>query len=283
MIYILEIYLKMAQYIDKDKVIEYIKQRLIPTVNHGNIDDWERGADNERINFLSYINSLTEEPTVKGITWKDVNTLHTLINQVRHEFPNGISEESFGLAVLERFNDYQDDVEEPVSKNLEKEKKNYSERYERIAQTEQFKKSYCGKSLGKEEPVSENLEEAADKYAKEQYPWQNGYEKWELPIRDFKAGAEWQKQQDYKMYAHVPLKEIHDTWQELKKNKPDIENYPAVCFQKGADWRENHMKELLITEYEKGRFNMREELLKDTADATIKFKYLNGSQNNTIT
>lgn len=32
-----------------------------------------------------------------------------------------------------------------------KEKKNYNERYNRIAQTEQFKESYCDKSLGKEE------------------------------------------------------------------------------------------------------------------------------------
>ena len=244
--------------------------------------DFRRGQITAYNQIMQFINSLQEELTVKGITWEDVNTLESLIYQVHNEYPS-IGEKSFGLEVLERFQDCQDDIEEPVSEDLEKEKKNYNERYKRIAQTEQFKKSYCGKSFGKEEPVSENLEEVADKYAKEQYPWQNGYEKWELPIRDFKAGAEWQKQQDYKMYAHIPLKEIHDAWQELKKNKPDIENYPAVCFQKGADWRENHMKELFRTEYEKGRFDMREELLKDTADATIKFKYLNGSQNNTIT
>jgi hypothetical protein len=51
----------MTRYIDKDQVIEWIKQRLIPIVTDRNIDDWERGADNERINFLSFINSLPEK------------------------------------------------------------------------------------------------------------------------------------------------------------------------------------------------------------------------------
>ena len=89
--------------------------------------------------------------------------------------------------------------------------------------------------------------------------------------------AEWQKQKDYKMYAHVPLKDIHDAWQELKKNKPDIENYPAVCFQKGADWqKQKNFEELFKSDmtlfkecYEKGRLDMREEMMKDAVDATI--------------
>jgi len=73
-----------------------------------------------------FIDSLPEEePSVKGLTWKDVNTLDTLIDQVRHEFPNGISEKSFGLAVLEKFQDYHDDAEEPVSEDLEEEINNY--------------------------------------------------------------------------------------------------------------------------------------------------------------
>lgn len=136
-----------------------------------------------------------------------------------------------------------------------------------------------------EEPVSEDFEEEIVSWLKNGNITDTRYDNYadsdiEATARHF---AEWQKQQDYKMYAHISLKDIHDAWQELKKNKPDIENYPAVCFQKGADWRENHMKELFRTEYEKGRFDMREELLKDTADATIKFKYLNCSQNNTIT
>ena len=89
--------------------------------------------------------------------------------------------------------------------------------------------------------------------------------------------AEWQKDRDYKMYAHVPLKDIRDAWQELKKNKPDIENYPAVCFQKGADWqKQKNFEELFKSDmtlfkecYEKGRLDMREEMMKDAVDATI--------------
>ena len=151
----------MTRYIDKDQVIEWIKQRLIPTVTNGNYDDWERGADNERINFLSFINSLPEEstdktmkknyherykriaqteqfkksycdkslgkeePTVKGITWKDVNTLESLIYQVHNEYPS-IGEKSFGLEVLERFQDYQDDIEEH-NEDLEEEIDRYWE------------------------------------------------------------------------------------------------------------------------------------------------------------
>ena len=57
--------------------------------------------------LLLFIDSIPEEePSVKGLTWKDVNTLDMLIDQVRHEFPNGMSEKSFGLAVLEKFQDY---------------------------------------------------------------------------------------------------------------------------------------------------------------------------------
>lgn len=32
----------MARYIDKEQVIEWVKQRLIHTVTNGNYDDWER-------------------------------------------------------------------------------------------------------------------------------------------------------------------------------------------------------------------------------------------------
>lgn len=154
----------MAQYIDKDKVIEYVKKRLVPTVNHGNIDDWERGADNERINFLSYINTLPEE------------------------------------------------------------KENYNERYKRIVQTEQFKKSYCDKSLGKEEPVSEDLEE-------------------EILCR-------WED-------------DPHTLWSKCPYS--DFRNI-ARHF---AEWQLNRMKEILRTEYEKGRFDMREEMMRDALDGCV--------------
>lgn len=136
------------------------------------------------------------------------------------------------------------------------------------------------------ESASEDLEEAAELYYEEDCPYEgearvvnNEHDVWfpSQAIEDaFVAGAEWQKQKDYKMYAHVSLKDIHDAWQELKSNKPDIENSPAICFCRGANWRENQMKEALQTEYEKGRFDMKGEMMKDAVDATI-FSELKGS------
>lgn len=82
----------MAHYIDKDKVIEYVKKRLISTVSRGNIDDWERGADNERINFLSYINTLPEEPASEDLE-EEINRVDdwypvelNYIQEIAHHF-----------------------------------------------------------------------------------------------------------------------------------------------------------------------------------------------------
>lgn len=90
-----------------------------------------------------------------------------------------------------------------------------------------------------EEPASDGLEEEIKSWIPAHI--EGGDESREVVIewseivaRHF---AEWQREKDYKMYAHVPLKDIHDAWQELKKNKPDIEKYPAICFQKGVDWQ----------------------------------------------
>jgi len=139
----------------------------------------------------------------------------------------------------------------------------------------------CGKLLVfinslPEEPESEDLEEEIENYIKDslaiKFPTTDK-EQIKADIRYIaRHFAEWQKEKDYKMYAHMSLKDIHDAWQELKKNKPDIEKYPAICFQKGTDWRENQMKEALQTEYEKGRFDMREEMMKDAVeDCSVVF------------
>ena len=143
--------------------------------------------------LLIFINSLLEESAVKGITWKDVNTLDTLINQVRHEFPNGISEKSFGLAVLEKFQDFHNDIEEPAS---------------------------------------EDLKEAM-----------------ELSI------------------TYEPMLEFFCTGQPTigAYNKDSLRNQ----FEAGAEWQKQQMKETLQTEYEKGRFDMREEMMKDAISCNV--------------
>ena len=134
---------------------------------------------------------------------------------------------------------------------------------------------YCSAACAvriEEEPASEDLIEEIDKIWKTCNPIDEGMgvETANIHIEQFDDIArhftDWQKQKDYKMYAHLPLKDIHDAWQELKNNKPDIENSPAICFCRGANWRENQMKEALQTEYEKGRFEMREEMMKDAVE-----------------
>ena len=132
--------------------------------------------------LLQFIDSLPEEPSVKGITWEDVNMLESLIYQVHNEYPHGIGEKSFGLEVLERFQECQDDVEEH----------------------------------------NEDLEEAA-------------INAWD---------------------EHVGLQLMH------------IEEVVAF-FREAAEWQKQQMKEVLQTEYEKGRFDMREEMMKNAVGAQV--------------
>lgn len=39
-----------------------------------------------------------------------------------------------------------------------------------------------------------------------------------------------------------------------------------------AEWQKNKMKEAMQTEYEKGRFDMREEMMKDAVEGTVKYE-----------
>jgi hypothetical protein len=43
-------------------------------------------------------------------------------------------------------------------------------------------------------------------------------------------------------------------------------------FKDGAKWQLNQMKETLQTEYEKGRFDIREEMMKDAVEGTVKYE-----------
>lgn len=75
----------MAQYINKDDLVAEIRSRLLPVVvPHGtDYDDWDRGANNERVNILSFINTLEA---------KEVN-LEEEINhwQGCEAFPEGVN------------------------------------------------------------------------------------------------------------------------------------------------------------------------------------------------
>lgn len=45
------------------------------------------------------------------------------------------------------------------------------------------------------------------------------------------------------------------------------------AFKAGAEWQKQQMKEVLQTEYEKGRFDMREEMMKDAVEAEVFVDY----------
>lgn len=154
----------------------------------------------------------------------------------------------------------------PQAKWVEvKDKEKIKERYKKIIQTEQFRKSYCSKSLRKEKSASEDLEEYAKKLAKGA-----ALDKHNL-IWMCKKGAEWQKQQDEELFSE-------DTWNYIEENYPNITEEEKLRLYDisiksrlaGADTLKKRMKEVLQTEYEKGRFDMREEMMmKDAIDATI--------------
>ena len=43
-------------------------------------------------------------------------------------------------------------------------------------------------------------------------------------------------------------------------------------FEAGAEWQKQQMKEALQTEYEKGRFDMQQEMMKDAVEGTVKYE-----------
>lgn len=59
------------------------------------------------------ISSLQKEQPIQisALTWKDINDLERIINNVHYEFRNGIGEKSFGEEVLERFREERDEQE----------------------------------------------------------------------------------------------------------------------------------------------------------------------------
>lgn len=63
----------------------------------------------------SYINSLQQKQPIQvnTLTWKDINDLERIINNVHYEFRAGIGKKSFGEEVLERFREERNEQEQP--------------------------------------------------------------------------------------------------------------------------------------------------------------------------
>ena len=87
--------------------------------------------------------------------------------------------------------------------------------------------------------------------------------------------AEWQREKDIKLDKIDDLEEFAQIWaysnyyKELDEINCDS-LYSGV--KKGAKWYENKMKEALQTEYEKGRFDMREEMVKNAVGGKVVYQ-----------
>jgi hypothetical protein len=92
----------------------------------------------------------------------------------------------------------------------------------------------------------DDLEEFAQKWAYSNYHKELDEVNCDCLYSGVKKGAEWQKQKD-----------LEDSL------KSDM-TMPNKFYEKGKADAINEMKETLQTEYEKGRFDMREEIMKDT-------------------
>ena len=64
---------------------------------------------NTQMWFIKKEQKPADNPKWAELTWKDINELERIINNVHYEFQNGIGEDSFGELVLERFREYKDD------------------------------------------------------------------------------------------------------------------------------------------------------------------------------
>ena len=114
----------MTNYIPADKLITEIESRL------KNIRDYingtrmkykgpgyykARGKESAYDALLSITSSIQQEQPIQAntLTWRDINDLERIINNVHYEFRNGIGEKSFGEEVLERFREERDEQEQP--------------------------------------------------------------------------------------------------------------------------------------------------------------------------
>lgn len=81
--------------------------------------------------LLGIIDSLQKEQPIQvnTLTWKDINDIERIINNVHYEFRNGIGEKSFGEEVLERFMEEKDEQEQSEV-DLEKAAEKYAWRKE---------------------------------------------------------------------------------------------------------------------------------------------------------
>jgi hypothetical protein len=97
------------------KEVKYAAERFTPNI--GFFDAKLSGI----YDVMAIIDSLHQEQPIQmnTLTWRDINDLERIINNVHYKFRCGIGEKSFGEEVLERFKDERDEQEQ-TEMNLEK-------------------------------------------------------------------------------------------------------------------------------------------------------------------
>ena len=295
--------------------IQKIKQEIERQIEEGKVKCQQSQENNDHESFVAwsehvatcgkflvFINSLPEEPIVKGITWEDVNKLESLIYQVHNEYPS-IGEKSLGLEVLERFQDCQDVIEEPVSEDLEEAAKQHSKKvFHGLLIEDNIIAFKAGAEWQKEIYDRKfgflNLKDSKDAYNK----WKSTQDNPSAALAWVRA-CEWQKQQMMEENKVLFEKSSGDCSKELidiidkefgidgrdENNNPlngygdwqcgMILNGPSIVnlVKLGAHWQHGKdFDDLLQSEmkfpkefYEKGRFDIREEIMKDAVETTI--------------
>lgn len=128
------------------------------------------------------------------------------------------------------------------------------------------------------EPASEDLEEAADNYAQQHNellgfdcdcePIQTGPELKKAII----FGAEWQRKKDQEIDKLTESSDLDEaSWKYSDRDGITYGQRYAmqIDFKAGAKWQKQQMKEALQTEYEKGRFDMQQEMMKDAISCNV--------------
>lgn len=122
-----------------------------------------------------------------------------------------------------------------------------------------------------EQPISEDWEEAAKQHSKQTF---NG-----ILIEDnidaFKAGSEWQRKKDQEIDKLTESPDLDEaSWKYSDRDGITYGQRYAmqIDFKAGAKWQKQQMKETLQTEYEKGRFDMREEMMKNAVEGEVVYQ-----------
>ena len=117
----------MSKYIDADKLKAKVDSfmdnlwKVLPDCSNVEVGELsvressDLGAYKALESVMYMIDSLQKEEPIQTntLTWKDINDLERIINNVHYEFRNGIGEKSFGEEVLARFREERDEQEQP--------------------------------------------------------------------------------------------------------------------------------------------------------------------------